>query len=99
MVVIEDFPGEPLFLLASPAFLSKTLGHIFEKCGTKWLIHFAGSLSLRKRPSLQQRASNVERIAEKGMILPFQPLALTFDNMWYSVDMPKVRHVEATERL
>ncbi|GAQ78767.1 pleiotropic drug resistance protein [Klebsormidium nitens] len=47
------------------------------------------SLSLRKRPSLQQRASYIEPIAEKGMILPFQPLALTFDNMWYSVDMPK----------
>lgn len=28
--------------------------------------------------------------AEKGMILPFEPLALTFHNVNYYVDMPSV---------
>jgi hypothetical protein len=28
---------------------------------------------------------------KKGMILPFVPLSLTFDNITYSVDMPQVR--------
>lgn len=29
-------------------------------------------------------------VAKKGMILPFQPLAMTFHNVNYFVDMPKV---------
>lgn len=28
----------------------------------------------------------------KGMILPFQPLTMTFHNVNYFVDMPKVHH-------
>lgn len=28
---------------------------------------------------------------KKGMILPFQPLTMTFHNVNYYVDMPKVR--------
>ena len=30
-------------------------------------------------------------LTEKGMILPFVPLSLTFDNIRYSVDMPQVK--------
>jgi ABC-type glutathione transport system ATPase component len=33
-------------------------------------------------------ASQQQPQGQKGMILPFQPLALTFDNMSYFVDMP-----------
>lgn len=29
-------------------------------------------------------------VRKKGMILPFQPLAMTFHNVNYFVDMPKV---------
>jgi hypothetical protein len=29
---------------------------------------------------------------KKGMILPFDPLSLTFDNIKYSVDMPQVKY-------
>ena len=28
--------------------------------------------------------------SSKGMILPFEPLHLTFHDMWYRVDLPKV---------
>jgi len=28
----------------------------------------------------------------KGMVLPFQPLSLTFDDIRYSVDMPQVSY-------
>ncbi len=28
----------------------------------------------------------------KGMILPFEPLHLTFHDVWYRVDLPKVNH-------
>jgi hypothetical protein len=31
-------------------------------------------------------------LTEKGMILPFSPLSLTFDNIRYSVDMPQVKY-------
>jgi hypothetical protein len=29
--------------------------------------------------------------AKRGMVLPFQPLSMVFHNVWYSVDVPKVR--------
>jgi hypothetical protein len=29
---------------------------------------------------------------KRGMILPFVPLSLTFDNIRYSVDMPQVKY-------
>jgi hypothetical protein len=29
---------------------------------------------------------------KKGMILPFVPLSVTFDNIKYSVDMPQVKY-------
>jgi len=29
--------------------------------------------------------------AQKGMVLPFLPLSLTFDDIRYSVDMPQVK--------
>lgn len=38
------------------------------------------------------KASDVaEAIERKGMVLPFIPLTMTFDNIRYSVDMPVVR--------
>ncbi|KAC9910476.1 hypothetical protein R6Q59_021453 [Mikania micrantha] len=32
--------------------------------------------------------TNVENVKKKGMILPFEPHSITFDNIKYSVDMP-----------
>lgn len=29
--------------------------------------------------------------AKRGMVLPFQPLSMVFHDVWYSVDVPKVR--------
>lgn len=34
--------------------------------------------------------SGVEKLLDKGMIFPFKPLCITFENIRYSVDMPKV---------
>ena len=31
-------------------------------------------------------------LTKRGMILPFVPLSLTFDNIKYSVDMPQVKY-------
>lgn len=39
----------------------------------------------------QKTQSSLARVADKGMILPFQPLAMTFHHVNYAVDMPKVR--------
>jgi len=30
---------------------------------------------------------------KRGMVLPFTPLAITFDNIKYSVDMPQVSNL------
>ena len=34
--------------------------------------------------------SETEPNGKKGMVLPFQPLSITFDDIRYSVDMPQV---------
>jgi hypothetical protein len=41
----------------------------------------------------QKTQSSLARVADKGMILPFQPLAMTFHHVNYAVDMPKVRKI------
>lgn len=63
------------------------------------LCHFYSNLS---KPSifLTESANKVGHISrqvdievnenKKGMVLPFAPLSITFDNVRYSVDMPKV---------
>ncbi|XP_060668670.1 ABC transporter G family member 38 [Ziziphus jujuba] len=36
-----------------------------------------------------KKSSKGERLLDRGMILPFKPLCLTFENIRYSIDMPK----------
>jgi hypothetical protein len=31
-------------------------------------------------------------VTQRGMVLPFTPLSLSFDNVRYSVDMPQVKY-------
>ncbi|CAN1282354.1 ABC transporter G family member 31 [Linum perenne] len=40
----------------------------------------------------EKNESNVQESKKKGMILPFQPLVMTFHNVNYFVDMPKGMH-------
>lgn len=40
--------------------------------------------------SLPEGSTNASQTRKKGMILPFEPLSITFDNIKYSVDMPQV---------
>ncbi|KAK8562398.1 hypothetical protein V6N12_010479 [Hibiscus sabdariffa] len=42
------------------------------------------------KEKLKPDAPSAEGSSKKGMILPFQPLAITFQNVNYFVDMPKV---------
>lgn len=51
--------------------------------------------SSRERNRSGHSSENINAIAsldqnKKGMVLPFTPLALTFENIRYSVDMPQV---------
>ncbi|KAJ8640586.1 hypothetical protein MRB53_017280 [Persea americana] len=39
--------------------------------------------------SLPEGSTNASQTRKKGMILPFEPLSITFDNIKYSVDMPQ----------
>lgn len=34
---------------------------------------------------------------KRGMILPFEPLSITFDDILYAVDMPQVHSVSTQE--
>ena len=40
--------------------------------------------------SLPEGSTNASQTRKKGMILPFEPHSITFDNIKYSVDMPQV---------
>ncbi|CAH9086271.1 unnamed protein product [Cuscuta epithymum] len=47
--------------------------------------------------SLDQTAANgVTETKKKGMVLPFEPYSLTFDNVVYSVDMPREMKEQGT---
>jgi len=39
----------------------------------------------------ENSAAATAEVVERGMVLPFNPLALTFSNMHYYVPLPKVR--------
>lgn len=41
--------------------------------------------------SLREDANAADQNRKKGMVLPFEPHSITFDNIKYSVDMPPVR--------
>ena len=47
------------------------------------------NLSSRKEDTSLEAASGVA--PKRGMVLPFTPLAMSFDNVNYFVDMPPVR--------
>lgn len=51
-----------------------------------------------------QMKTNIARIDEsqsnkRGMILPFEPHSIVFDDVIYSVDMPQVGHLHCKHRL
>lgn len=55
-----------------------------------WSIHMAGhSLQLQLEMT---EAGDVGKYQEKGMLLPFRPLTIAFENIRYSVDMPQVNN-------
>jgi hypothetical protein len=62
-----------------------------------------GGLSSGRHSGVRQTAVEIDDVqeghaqAQKGMILPFQPLALTFHNVNYYVDMPAVSVLSHTE--
>jgi hypothetical protein len=48
----------------------------------------ASNISMTSRSSMQEDIHGVA--AKRGMVLPFQPLAISFDDVHYYVDMPAV---------
>lgn len=52
-------------------------------------------LSLSAMRSTRELGAGAAQLGEgeKGMVLPFDPLHLTFHNLSYYVDLPKVCHV------
>lgn len=45
--------------------------------------------------SFSGRVNNdkASKSGRRGMVLPFQPLSLTFDDIKYSIDMPQVLYI------
>lgn len=46
--------------------------------------------------SMSSRVGTISNAADRkrGMILPFEPLSITFDDIHYAVDMPQVLLIE-----
>lgn len=44
-------------------------------------------------------AENSGRGKKRGMVLPFEPYSLTFDQIVYSVDMPQVSHFKVIDNI
>lgn len=51
--------------------------------------HYKGNGASRKEDTDLETASGIA--PKRGMVLPFTPLAMTFDNVNYFVDMPPVK--------
>jgi hypothetical protein len=55
----------------------------------KSVSYFLGNGSIQIRP--EEPENNIEQNRKKkGMVLPFPPLSIIFEDIKYSVDMPKV---------
>ena len=50
--------------------------------------HRSTGMNIETDPAIVEDDS---ALTKRGMILPFVPLSLTFDNIRYSVDMPQVK--------
>lgn len=48
------------------------------------------SASLKSSSSRMGSTSEANQNRERGMVLPFEPLSISFDDIKYSVDMPQV---------
>ena len=97
-------PEETLFLVVFPAYGNPTSSISEEELKQKQFNVNNENLDanpLRSRRTVQpigdKTETNLEMLegdsgpAQKGMVLPFLPLSLTFDDIRYSVDMPQVK--------
>jgi len=51
----------------------------------------SGSISPKTSSSIQEKvAAQTNHNRKRGMVLPFEPHSITFDEVTYSVDMPQV---------
>lgn len=51
----------------------------------------SGEVAMQRMSSQANNGSGAEGAPRRGMVLPFQPLAMSFDSVNYFVDMPAVR--------
>ena len=97
-------PEETLFLVVFPAYGNPSSSISEEELKQKQSNVNNENLDtnpLRSRRTVQpigdKTETNLEMLegdsgpAQKGMVLPFLPLSLTFDEIRYSVDMPQVK--------
>ena len=49
------------------------------------------SVSSRTLSARVRSTSEVDQYRKRGMVLPFTPLSITFDEIRYAVDMPQVQ--------
>ncbi|CAK8543698.1 unnamed protein product [Lathyrus sativus] len=61
---------------------------LFHFCYTLALAYF-NPIEKRQAVKSEQSQSNGENSGKKGMVLPFEPHSITFDEVSYSVDMPQ----------
>ncbi|KAL5975651.1 Pleiotropic drug resistance protein tur2 [Asimina triloba] len=78
-----DALGKPQAVLSEDSMLEKEVNRTGDVEGLE--------LSLRGKSNgdaIRKEEGGATKSKKKGMVLPFAPLSITFDNMRYSVDMP-----------
>ncbi|KAJ9568576.1 hypothetical protein OSB04_004542 [Centaurea solstitialis] len=83
-----DAPGKPQAVISKEA-----AAEMENQQGTNQQPRLQTNASRQGKPTEMQHigsrsATNDGAVAKKGMVLPFTPLAMSFDNMNYFVDMP-----------
>lgn len=52
-----------------------------------------GSISSRSSSARTEATADTNPNKKRGMVLPFEPYSITFDEITYSVDMPQVIYI------
>ncbi|XP_038878639.1 ABC transporter G family member 38 isoform X2 [Benincasa hispida] len=79
------FPYQKMEKKEHSAMVGEENGHILEDTKPR---------SIRSKTHNSSKNSRVERHNNQKMLLPFTPLCLTFENIKYSVDIPKAMNVQ-----
>ncbi|KAM0050108.1 putative ABC-type sulfate transporter [Helianthus debilis subsp. tardiflorus] len=89
-----------MFLMQKPQV--RHIPYVKRHCSLLWMsfqligYNFPGEMVIQKSHNINEESSVEAASPKRGMILPFTPLSMSFDNINYYVDMPLAMKEEGT---